>query len=241
MTATPPRRLAHRLSAAFCAYRRARVLLRWPRAELARGSVRGAAVGATAGHSGPAPDARARRLPAGATGPRRATAAFANRQRARAGGDPRAEKRHGQGAATVEEAAAEVLEQQRPGWRNAKHARDWPRSLRAYAFPRIGAMPVSEVTTADVLAVLTPIGHDKPETARRVRQRNRCRDEVGGRHGLPAGQPGWRRPRAGARAAAGRRPAHAGAAPRLGGGRPRDRASLPGLGPPPSGRSSSWC
>ena len=72
---------------------------------------------------------------------------------------------------TVEEAAAEVLEQQRPGWRNAKHARDWPRSLRAYAFPRIGALPVSAVTTADVLAILTPIWHDKPETARRVRQR----------------------------------------------------------------------
>ena len=47
----------------------------------------------------------------------------------------------------------------------------WPRSLRAYAFPRIGAVPVSDVTTADVLAVLTPIWHDKPETARRVRQR----------------------------------------------------------------------
>ena len=98
-------------------------------------------------------------------------AAFANRQRARAGGDPLAEKRHGQGVPTVEEAAAVVLEQQRPGWRNAKHARDWPRSLRAYAFPRIGAVPVSEVTTADVLAILTPIWHDKPETARRVRQR----------------------------------------------------------------------
>ena len=64
-----------------------------------------------------------------------------------------------------------MLEQQRPGWRNAKHARDWPRSLRAYAFPRIGALPVSEVTTADVLAILTAIWHDKPETARRVRQR----------------------------------------------------------------------
>ena len=65
----------------------------------------------------------------------------------RAGGDPLAEKRHGQGVPTVEEAAAEVLAQQRPGWRNAKYARDWPRSLRAYAFPRIGAMPVSAVTT----------------------------------------------------------------------------------------------
>ena len=99
--------------------------------------------------------------------------AFANRQRARAGGDPLAEKRRGQGVPTVEEAAAVVLEQQRPGWRNAKHARDWPRSLRAYAFPRLGAMPVSEVTTADVLAILTPIWHwhEKSQTARRVRQR----------------------------------------------------------------------
>ena len=43
-----------------------------------------------------------------------------------------------------------MLAQQGPGWRNAKHARDWPRSLRAYAFPRIGAMPVFAVTTADV-------------------------------------------------------------------------------------------
>ena len=73
---------------------------------------------------------------------------------------------------TVEETAAEVLEKQRPGWRNAKHARDWPRSLRAYAFPRIGAMPVSAVTTADVLAILTPIWHEKSQTAQRVRQRN---------------------------------------------------------------------
>ena len=49
---------------------RARVLLRRPRAELARGSVRGAPVGATAGHSGPAPDGRARRLSAGREAPR---------------------------------------------------------------------------------------------------------------------------------------------------------------------------
>ena len=38
-------------------------------------------------------------------------------------------------------------------------------------FPRIGALPVSAATTADVLAILTPIWHDRPETARRVRQR----------------------------------------------------------------------
>ena len=97
--------------------------------------------------------------------------AFAHRKQARAGGDPLTEKRHAQHVPTIEEAAAAVLEQQRSGWRHARYERDWPRSLRAYAFPRIGAVPVSDVTTADVLAILTPIWHDKPETARRVRQR----------------------------------------------------------------------
>ena len=97
--------------------------------------------------------------------------AFAHRKQARAGGDPLTEKRHAQHVPTVEEAAAGVLEQQRSGWRHARYERDWPRSLRAYAFPRIGALPVSDVTTADVLTILTPIWHDKPETARRVRQR----------------------------------------------------------------------
>ena len=61
--------------------------------------------------------------------------------RARAGGDPLTEQRHAPHVPTVEEAAAVVLEQQRSGWRHARYERDWPRSLRAYAFPRIGAMP----------------------------------------------------------------------------------------------------
>ena len=39
----------------------------------------------------------------------------------------------------------------------ARYGQAWPRSLRAYPFPRIGAVPMSEVTTADALAILTPI------------------------------------------------------------------------------------
>ena len=154
--------------------------------------------------------------------------AFANRQRARAGGDPLAEQRQVQHVPTVEEAAAVVLEQQRPGWRNAKHARDWPRSLRAYVFPRIGALPVSAVTTADVLAILTPIWHDKPQTARRVRQRigavMKWAVVMGYRPDNPAGDALGQ--------ALGRQQAvvqHMQALPpRRGGGRPRDRAGLVG-------------
>ena len=72
---------------------------------------------------------------------------------------------------TFAEAAARVLEQLRPGWRSTRHAKDWVSSLRVYAFPQLGHRPVGEITTADILAVLTPIWHDKRVTARRVRQR----------------------------------------------------------------------
>ena len=99
------------------------------------------------------------------------TQAFSNRKIARAGGDPLAEKRHAKGVPTFAEAAAVVVEQKRSGWRNPKHAQDWPASLERFVFPRFGQRPVSKVTSADILGVLAPIWHDKPETARRVRHR----------------------------------------------------------------------
>ena len=97
--------------------------------------------------------------------------ALANRKLARAGGDPLAAKRRAQGMPTFADAAARVLEQKRAGWRSAKHPHTWLRSLQRYAFPRIGARPVCEVTSADVLEILAPIWHAKPQTARNVRQR----------------------------------------------------------------------
>ena len=97
--------------------------------------------------------------------------ALANRKVARAGGDPLAEKRRTSGMPTFEEAAGHVLALHRPGWRNAKHAAQWATTLRAYVYPHMGAMPVCDVTTADVLHILTPMWHATPETARRVRQR----------------------------------------------------------------------
>ena len=100
--------------------------------------------------------------------------ALANRKLARQGGDPLAEKRRSQGIPTFAEAAARVLEQKRAGWRNPRHPREWMSSLRRFAFPRIGKMPVSEVTSADVLEILTPVWHQQAPTARRVRQRLRA-------------------------------------------------------------------
>ncbi len=97
--------------------------------------------------------------------------AFANRKLARAGGDPLAEKRRARNAPTFEAAAGRVWRQVRPGWRNRKYGRDWMQGLARHAFPRLGPIPVAEVTGADVVETLEPIWHARPATARRVRQR----------------------------------------------------------------------
>ena len=99
--------------------------------------------------------------------------ALANRKLARSGGDPLSENRRAAGVPTFAEAAGRVLEQKRGGWRGRWHAQNWWRSMERYVFPRIGSRPVSEVNTADVLEILTPIWHVKAETARAVRQRVR--------------------------------------------------------------------
>ena len=99
--------------------------------------------------------------------------ARANRKLAREGGDPLAEKRRAQGVPSFAEAAARVVQQKQAGWRNPKHCRDWMSSLRRFAFARIGEIPVSQVTSADVLEILAPIWHTKATTARKLRQRIR--------------------------------------------------------------------
>ncbi|MFG6637036.1 tyrosine-type recombinase/integrase [Sulfitobacter sp. 1A12126] len=98
-------------------------------------------------------------------------AALQNRKLARAGGDPLESKRASEALLTFEEASRKVHKIHEPTWRNKKHAAQFISTLETYTFARIGKLKVSEVNTADVLAVLQPIWLEKPETARRVRQR----------------------------------------------------------------------
>ena len=97
--------------------------------------------------------------------------ALANRKLAREGGDPLAEKHRLESMPTFAEAAVEVIEQKRPGWRGPRQAHVWLRSLERYVFPRIGKRPVAEVASADVLQILAPIWHIRMQTARTVRLR----------------------------------------------------------------------
>lgn len=97
--------------------------------------------------------------------------ALENRKLAQSGGDPRQAKREAEAVLSFEQAAREVHALHLPTWRNAKHGAQFLTTLETYAFPHIGKVRVGDVNTADVLAVLSPIWTEKPETAARVRQR----------------------------------------------------------------------
>ena len=71
------------------------------------------------------------------------------------------------------EAAVQVHEFNVPSWGNDKHASQWPSSLEIHVLPIIGSMPVSQITSADVLKVLAPIRVEKADTAKKIRQRLR--------------------------------------------------------------------
>ena len=73
---------------------------------------------------------------------------------------------------TFKAAVDKVIRIHAENWKDGgKTEARWRATLATYAFPRIGHKSVADITTADVLAVLVPIWNDKPETARKVRQR----------------------------------------------------------------------
>ncbi|MBM3572872.1 MAG: DUF4102 domain-containing protein [Alphaproteobacteria bacterium] len=74
-------------------------------------------------------------------------------------------------AMTFKACAQAYIEAHKEGWRNETHAAQWPATLKAYAYPVIGELPVQAVDVALVLKILSPIWKEKPETASRVRGR----------------------------------------------------------------------
>lgn len=98
-------------------------------------------------------------------------AAIQNRREARNGENPKTTRRQARGVPTFAEAERKVFELRRGGWKGEKHAKDWAESMRLHVLPRLGAISVADVSTEDVIAVLSPIWHSKPTTTKRVRQR----------------------------------------------------------------------
>jgi integrase len=72
---------------------------------------------------------------------------------------------------TVRDAAEALLDVRRPSWTSPKSEQSWTATLESYVYPVIGSADVAAVGTDDVLAVLSPIWREIPETASRVRGR----------------------------------------------------------------------
>lgn len=72
---------------------------------------------------------------------------------------------------TFADAARDYIASHRSGWRNAKHAAQWESTLATYVLPKVGNRHVDTISTDDLLAILTPMWTEIPETASRVRNR----------------------------------------------------------------------
>jgi integrase len=72
---------------------------------------------------------------------------------------------------TFAEAAQGYFDQNESQWRSASHRDQFMSSLRADAFPAIGAMDVAAIGLPDVLRVIEPLWKTKTPTADRIRSR----------------------------------------------------------------------
>jgi integrase len=74
-------------------------------------------------------------------------------------------------AMTFRQCAEAYIAAHKAGWRNPKHAAQWPATLEAYAYPVFGDLPVQAIDTDLVMKVIGPIWQTKTETASRLRGR----------------------------------------------------------------------
>jgi integrase len=71
---------------------------------------------------------------------------------------------------TFKAEALRYIKSQSPAW-SARHTQQWERSLELHVFPRLGNVPVGDISTDDIVETLMLIWHTKQVTAERVRNR----------------------------------------------------------------------
>ena len=89
------------------------------------------------------------------------------------GGNPLAEKKAARGLPTFRDAAIMAHKELLAGHRSERHKEIWLGSLEAYAFPHLGSTRIDQIAPAAIVSCLSEIWQEKPETARRVKQRIR--------------------------------------------------------------------
>lgn len=70
-----------------------------------------------------------------------------------------------------DDAAEQFIAQKQHEFRNKKHTAQWTSTLKTYASPVIGKLPVSDIDISHLKRVLEPIWLEKTETAKRLRGR----------------------------------------------------------------------
>lgn len=112
------------------------------------------------------------------------------RKVAKSGRDPIAARDKAKAETPTFEAAAEACHEARAkGWEK-RHANAFLASLKLHAFPRLGRLFVDSIDEKDIVAVLSPLWHDKPAAARKLRQRiNTVLDYAKGHGWRPIGAP----------------------------------------------------
>lgn len=96
--------------------------------------------------------------------------AVANRARARAGGDPLAEKRAAQAKPlTFAECVTAYAEAKLAEFKSEKHRRQWLSAIERLAMPVLGDMPVQEIGKMDVRRMLEPHWRERTVTAKKLR------------------------------------------------------------------------
>ncbi|WP_424940427.1 tyrosine-type recombinase/integrase [Aliiroseovarius sp. S253] len=89
---------------------------------------------------------------------------------------------------SFEELSRQVHIDRLPTWKNPKHGQQWLNTLRDYAFPKIGRMPVDAIGQPEVLMCLSPIWTEKHETAKRLAQRIKVVLDVAKAKGFRSGE-----------------------------------------------------
>jgi integrase len=87
------------------------------------------------------------------------------------GGSPLAAKRAARTIPTFREATLLAQKKLLEAHKSDRHKQIWLGSLEAYAFPSLGSIRIDQITTSAIVACLETIWQEKPETARRVKQR----------------------------------------------------------------------
>jgi integrase len=74
-------------------------------------------------------------------------------------------------AMTFKDCAEAYIQAHQAGWRSVRHAAQWSTTLRDYAYPVFGSLPVASIDVGLVMKAIEPIWTMKAETASRLRGR----------------------------------------------------------------------